>query len=218
MKKKLLAISLALFFVIGLSSCQEEKAEDSIKDSETVSNEKKDEEKTENKDENKESKEEEDNKKDEKKDEKKTDLVVGNQEGNLAPNFELEAFDGKKYKLEDFKGKPLVIKFFASWCGPCVHEIPELVEVDKEFDDDKLQIIAINVSFNDDVKKAKELIDKNEAKFPVLMDKVSDISIEYGVRSLPTNFFIDKNGVIKSRESGMLDRHLYKELIKNIIE
>lgn len=91
--------------------------------------------------------------------------------GFKAPGFELLALDGKEYGLEGVKGKPVVINFWASWCGPCRLEAPDLVELYEKYGEN-IEIYAVNQTFGDSEQAAKAFANEYGFKFPVLLDKV----------------------------------------------
>ena len=133
--------------------------------------------------------------------------------------------DGKTVKLSDFKGKKVYINMWASWCGPCMREIPELEKVYQKYKDNKDIVFLSMTSPNDaefknqspqdkskDVilKKAKEL----GATYPVLFD-VNDRFINYAIRSFPTHILINSDGTFETRiAGGVTEESLTKEIEK----
>lgn len=90
----------------------------------------------------------------------------------LAPEFTLEGMDGKAYSVGGARDKVLLINFWASWCGPCHQEAPDLVRLHEEYGD-RLDIYAINVSKMDSLSNAKDFVEKYQFKFPVPLDRKS---------------------------------------------
>lgn len=119
----------------------------------------------------------------------------------VAPSFNLPGLDGKKYSLNSVKGTPLVINFWASWCGPCRIEAPELVKLHNQYGD-KIKIYAINVTESDSARGAEQFVEKYGFQFPVLFDKGDNVSTKYGVVAIPTTFFINKDGKIVDMITG----------------
>ena len=118
------------------------------------------------------------------------------QVGFLAPDFALSSLDDQNIRLVDFKGKPLILNFWASWCPPCKAEMPAFQQASREFSDSDLQIIAINSTNQDSLPAVRQFIKQNEITFPIPLDISGSISRLYLVHSLPTTYFIDRNGVI----------------------
>lgn len=120
-----------------------------------------------------------------------------------APDFTLQTLDGKSVSLKDFRGKYVILNFWASWCPPCKKEMPYLQQAKEHFDKTgDTVILAINVTASrpDEKKNAVELIKKEGYTFPVLWDEEGKVSELYEVTGIPKNVFIDKEG----REIGFL--------------
>ncbi len=120
--------------------------------------------------------------------------------GKLAPDFELANLDGRFVSLSDFRGKPVFLNFWASWCGPCRFEMPFIQEMYEGLSDDGLIVLAINVE--EDPDTIKEFIEDFGLTFPVLLDTNSGVRLKYNVRGIPATFFIDKNGIIQDIKIG----------------
>jgi peroxiredoxin len=122
--------------------------------------------------------------------------------GNLAPDFQLQRLDGQVVTLSSLRGSPVLLNFWATWCGPCRVEIPFIQEV---FEDEKraeqgLVILAINAG--EASSKVKQFMEQYGLSFHVLLDKDTRVARNYNVRGIPTTFFIDKNGIIKDMKIG----------------
>jgi thiol-disulfide isomerase/thioredoxin len=128
---------------------------------------------------------------------------VGIKQGEQAPDFELPLLDGELVKLSDLKGQKVLINFWASWCGPCKKEMPELEQLYKEHGDE-IKIIAINATDSErNEQVVHDYIAENGYTFPVALDK--DMSVTdgmYRVISIPTSYFIDTQGTIQTRYVG----------------
>lgn len=119
------------------------------------------------------------------------------QQGFLAPNFLLPARGGGTISLEELRGQPVVINFWTSWCPPCQAEMPAMQRVHDEYQEQGLVIIGINATNQDSMADAKTFLDQNNLSFPVAFDTGGRASYDYQVRSLPTTFFIDRQGMIR---------------------
>lgn len=131
-------------------------------------------------------------------------LMAGQSVGRQAPDFVLEDLQGKKVKLSDFRGKAVLLNFWATWCGPCKVEMPWFVELQKQYGPQGLEIVgvALDDSGRDTISKfAKEM----GVNYTILQgqDSVGDA---YGAMGLPTSYFIDRNGKIVESVSGLLAR------------
>ena len=135
-----------------------------------------------------------------------------------APDFTVYSMDGDKVSFSDFKGKPVVINFWASWCGPCQSEMPHFEEAYKKYGDD-IHFLMINLT--DGMRETPDTVmgflDYFGYTFPVYYDMGYDASDAYGISPIPTTFFIDKNGNIASSQIGALSASALErniELIK----
>ena len=124
----------------------------------------------------------------------------------LAPDFRLTNLDGRVVMLSDFRGKTVVLNFWATWCPPCREEMPEFQELwearggDGEGD---LVVLAVNFLRDDTVGAATRFIEARGFTFPVVFDTTSgDVAARYGVRGLPATFFIDRKGVVRTTALG----------------
>jgi thiol-disulfide isomerase/thioredoxin len=126
-----------------------------------------------------------------------------------APGFELKTLDGGSFKLQDHKGKTVVLSFWASWCGPCRKELPELAKLQKERSD--VEIFAVNV--DRDKALAQKFLAITPVELPIIWDQDSVALGQYEVLSMPTLFVLDKNQVVTFRKTGFSEERGLIELI-----
>lgn len=124
----------------------------------------------------------------------------GTQVGDLAPDFQLLTLDQEPVSLGDLRGNPVVLNFWASWCPPCVSEMPFLQEIHEEYSEEGLMLLAINV--RESQSKVEEFVQSKNLSFPVLLDTEGEVSQQYSIRYLPTTFFIDGDGIIQEKKIG----------------
>lgn len=128
-------------------------------------------------------------------------LDAAPQIGKLAPEFSLTDVNGKKINLSDYKGKVILINFWATFCKPCKAEMPSLNNLFLEFREKGLIVLAI--STDDSEKPVHSFIKEKSIAFPVLMDKDQEVYFDqYGVLGLPTSFLIDREGIIRDKIRG----------------
>ena len=122
-----------------------------------------------------------------------------------APDFTVYDVQGQAWRLSDFRGKPIVLNFWATWCGPCKKEMPDFNEKYLELGD-KVQFLMVNVTdgVRDTVENASALMAEKGYQFPVFYDTQLEASNLYGVNALPSTFFIDKEGNVVLWGEGML--------------
>jgi len=115
---------------------------------------------------------------------------------HVAPSFQLQTLDGKQLAVGGMREKPLMINFWASWCGPCNTEAPDLVKLYKAYGD-KFDLYAVNITPGDSMRNIKAFVERHGYPFPVLLDMEGSVSELYQIQPIPTTFLIDKNGVIR---------------------
>ena len=142
--------------------------------------------------------------------------LVGDVRGVPAPDFELASLDGRKVKLSDYRGKAVVLNFWATWCSPCKVEMPWFVDLQKKYSNEGLVVLGIAMDDSDN-KKIAQFASEMGVNYPVLLgtDKVSD---QYGnVQFLPTTFYIDRDGRIIGKGTGLLGRGEIEENIQKAL-
>ena len=121
----------------------------------------------------------------------------GTHVGNLAPDFQLKNLDGQSVSLSDLQGKPVLINFWATWCHPCIYEMPYLQQVYEEWSDKGLMVLAINIG--ESSAQVEAFMQSHDLSLPVLLDAKQAVAQKYNIWSIPTTFFIDKDGIIQEK-------------------
>lgn len=135
------------------------------------------------------------------------DKSSGTQEKVLAPDFTVENEQGETVRLSDYKGVPVVLNFWASWCPPCKAEMPHFDLVSGEYQQDEVVFLMVDmVGGNGETKEVGMNYVKSQGfGFTVLYDTAQNASNTYGISSLPTTFFINADGYIESGVTGTID-------------
>ncbi|MBI3158596.1 MAG: TlpA family protein disulfide reductase [Chloroflexi bacterium] len=119
------------------------------------------------------------------------------QVGFPAPDFELGTPGGEPIALSDLRGKAVLVNLWASWCGPCRAEMPAIQRVYEEYASRGFVVLAVNATNQDSVTAAVDFAQALGLTFPILLDLDGAVSRQYGLRALPTSFFIRPDGVIE---------------------
>ncbi|HEX6302652.1 MAG TPA: redoxin domain-containing protein [Anaerolineales bacterium] len=123
-------------------------------------------------------------------------------EGFSAPDFTLETLDGGQITLSDLRGKVVLVNFWASWCPPCRAEMPAIESVYRSYKGLGLEVLAVNTTNQDDVAAAADFVQELGLSFPIPLDHTGAVSASYNLRGLPSSYFIDQQGVIRSMVVG----------------
>ncbi len=134
-----------------------------------------------------------------------------------APDFTVFDKNGNAVKLSDFRGKPVVLNFWASWCGPCQMEMPDFEEEYKKQGAD-VQFLMVNLTdgYQETVSTASSLIASKGYTFPVFYDSHTQAAYAYQVYSIPATYFIDENGYIVAQATGAIDSTQLQQGIERI--
>jgi thiol-disulfide isomerase/thioredoxin len=145
-------------------------------------------------------------------------------EGFLAPDFTLnylttEAEENQPVTLSELRGQVVVINFWASWCPPCREEMPTLERIYQTYRDRGLVILGINATYQDSPASALAFIAEQDLSFPMLMDDRGTVSRRYLLRGLPSTYFVDRQGIIRSVViGGPMSEALVRSKIQDLLE
>lgn len=118
------------------------------------------------------------------------------QVGDRAPDFDLVSLTGDRVRMANLEGKPLILNFWATWCGPCRREMPALADVYRRYRDQGLELFAINVG--ESPVAVEQFLRQVGVEVPVLLDRDDQAQEAYRILPLPTTFFIDRSGIIRA--------------------
>jgi len=140
----------------------------------------------------------------------KQETSTGIDVGSLAPNFALSSISGEMIQLNQLQGKPVLINFWATWCAPCVMEMPNIQKYYKEFDQ-QFEVLAVNAG--EKKLTVEQFANALGIEFPVLLDPDNKIQSLYRVRGYPTTYVLDADGIIRAQHIGMLGESQIEEYL-----
>jgi thiol-disulfide isomerase/thioredoxin len=121
-------------------------------------------------------------------------LPVAPVENALAPDFELTDMQGNAVRLNDYRGKVVLVNFWATWCPPCVEEIPSLGRLQQKFSTEELVVVSVDVG--EEKASVQEFLKKVPARYPVMLDPDGRTVADWNLRAFPTTFVVDREGRI----------------------
>jgi peroxiredoxin len=126
--------------------------------------------------------------------------VTAGIEQSAAPDFTLKSIEGENLKLSEYRGEVVLINFWASWCGPCLQEMPILSELHDKYKALGFTVLGVNVE--EDSGKARKLLQELPVSFPVVLDNESVVSKQYNVVAMPSTVLVDRNGNMRYLHKG----------------
>lgn len=145
------------------------------------------------------------------------DLPIGLEKGSLAPDFELTDMEGNPVKLSDYRGKAVLLNFWASWCPPCRAEMPHMEKLYKKYKDKKFDILAVNLTNTEKNNgDAEKFVKELGLTFKIPMDVKGTVGADYNIMAYPTSYFIDSDGVIREKVLGALNEEYMEKEIKKL--
>lgn len=141
----------------------------------------------------------------------------GPQVGQKAPNFTLQTLSGESFTLEHLQGKKVILNFWATWCPPCKEELPAMQNVYDQYKDQGVEVVAINLTVGKEtVENAKQFMEEHGLTLTVPLDESGDVLELYEIMPLPTSYFIDSSGIIRSKYLGPMTEEYMKEELEKL--
>ena len=129
---------------------------------------------------------------------------VGKEVGQCAPNFKIQSLSGKTYELNQLRGKVVLVNFWATWCKPCIVEMPSMQKAYNQLRKHNIEILAISI--DSDTKEIQQFLDNNlqqHLAFPIFFDKDKRVSSAYGTFQVPETYIVDRSGKITDKILGI---------------
>lgn len=142
----------------------------------------------------------------------------GLEEGNTPPDFELPTLSGDIIKLTNYKGRKVILNFWASWCGPCKAEMPHMQNYYEKYkDSENVEIIAVNMTTEErGLVSIENFVESYGLTFPIPLDNDGEVIDSYRIMTIPTTFMISTDGTIKQKIMGPMDEKTIKGLVDNL--
>jgi peroxiredoxin len=140
-------------------------------------------------------------------------------QGFLAPDFSLLTTDGETFTLSELRGQAVLVNLWATWCPPCRAEMPAMQKLHAEYKDQGFTILAVNMTYQDDFLAIAPFVEEYQLSFPILLDEMGEVGRKYELRSLPSSFFIDREGFIQEVViGGPMSEALLRTRIESILQ
>ncbi len=145
--------------------------------------------------------------------------ITGTQNADAAPDFTVFDADGKAHKLSDYKGKPVVVNFWASWCGPCKMEMPAFQDKWEEYGSE-VEFLMVNLvdHSSETVKSAQDFLATTDYTFPVYFDTEQSAAYTYSIYSIPTTIFVDADGNLVNKYTGAMGHTTLEQYMQQILK
>jgi peroxiredoxin len=134
-----------------------------------------------------------------------------------APDFTLKDSDGKTVSLSDYKGKVVLLNFWATWCGPCKIEIPWFIEFEQKYKDNGFAVLGVSMD-DDGWTAVKPFMADKHINYRMVVGSESVSQLYGGVESLPTTFVIDRNGMVAASHEGLVSKSDYQNEILQLLD
>lgn len=142
--------------------------------------------------------------------------------GSEAPDFSLPALGGTRIELRQFRGQPVVLNFWATWCAPCKEELPEFEQVYRSYKELGLVVLAVSEDDESSVRRVRPYVQQGGPQvgsytFPVALDQDQEVGRRYHLPGLPGTYFVDAQGIVQFIYPGAMSRQMFRERLKTIL-
>jgi peroxiredoxin len=135
--------------------------------------------------------------------------------GKEAPDFRVQGLDGQYLQLSDFRGSPVWISFWATWCPPCRAENPDIEAVYQEKRDEGLVILALSIG--EDAGTVSDYVERTDVTFTIGLDRGTDVAATYRIVGIPTHYFVDSDGILREWRIGSMSKKTMEKKVDEIL-
>jgi len=140
-------------------------------------------------------------------------------EGFLAPDFTLTTTEGETITLSEVQGQAILLNLWATWCPPCRAEMPAMQKMYEEYKNQGFVVLALDMTYQDDRSAIAPFVQEHGLTFPILLEETGTVSAKYELRSLPSSFFIGRDGIIQEVViGGPMSEALLRTRIESILQ
>jgi len=148
-----------------------------------------------------------------------TGNIPAPQAGFAAPDFSLKTSTGEAYAFSELKGQAVLVNLWATWCPPCRAEMPSIEKLYREYKDQGFIVLAVNMTYQDDPFAVAPFIQEHNLTFPILLEETGEVASAYQLRSLPSSYFINRDGIINEVViGGPMSEALLRTRIEEILK
>lgn len=146
-------------------------------------------------------------------------VIPAPREGFLAPDFTLQSTEGETISLSELQGQAVLVNLWATWCPPCRAEMPAMQKMYTEYKDQGFIVLALDMTYQDDASAVVPFADNHGLTFPILLEETGSVAGAYELRSLPSSFFIGRDGIIHEVViGGPMSEALLRTRIESILQ
>ena len=139
--------------------------------------------------------------------------------GEAAPDFELTTLAGEQMRLSDYRGKAVILNFWATWCPPCRAEMPHMQDFYENQQDNDVEVVAVNLTTEDrGLPEIESFVEEYALSFPIPMDVDGEVGALYQAFSIPTSYVIDREGIVRHKIVGPMNEEMMNGFIEEIDE
>jgi peroxiredoxin len=145
------------------------------------------------------------------------ELNTGLKPGSMAPDFTLNTLEGKQISFKEYRGKKVILNFWATWCPPCREEMPEMQKFYQDYKQKDVEILAVNLEYSETKpEKIRDFVKEYELEFPIPLDEKNTTGKQFRAVSIPTSYFIDEEGTITKMHIGPMDYEFMEDEIQKM--